>query len=189
MLGGAFKWYRNLFFNEKTAYDSITRRIPVDPTNIYFMPFLTGKGTPEMKCEQRAAFFGLSLETDKYVVAKAIQEGITMELLYNMNVINSITKTSCGSIAAVGGATKSDAWMQLKANITGSMFERYQNIEAGTVGAAMLGGVGCGIFDNIKEANFAFNQFIKKKTFYPIEDVHSIYFEKYKEYCKRRYIL
>ena len=49
-------------------------------------------------------------------------------------------------ITAVGGGAKSDAWLQMKADILNCEISTLENGEAGCIGAAILAGIGCGMF-------------------------------------------
>ena len=120
--GGALRWYRDLIYNENKSYDEITVQMPKMPTSLHFMPFLSGMGTPEMEYDKRGALFGLSLETGRPEISKAILEGVTMEMRYNTHLIEDITSSHIDSIISVGGASKSNLWMQLKADITGKTY-------------------------------------------------------------------
>ena len=184
--GGAFKWYRDLFYDENMSYPDITKSMPQDPTDIYFLPFLTGMGTPEMLSDIRGAFFNLSLSTDKHIISKAILEGVTFEMRYNLELIENIIESSVYNVVSVGGASKSDLWMQLKADITGKTIYGYDGLEPGSAGAAILAGVGAGIFCDAQQGCEHFKKHYNEKCFKPDMRNTKSYEDKYKEYCNFR---
>ncbi len=184
--GGALKWYRDLFYKKDMGYDEITDMMPEGPTAIFFLPFLSGIGTPEMLCDIRGAFFGLSLSTDRFEISKAILEGVTMEMRYNTSLIEDITGSHIDSVVSVGGASKSELWMQLKADITGKTIEGFEGIEPGCAGAAILAGVGAGLYSDAIEGYKTFSKHLKKKSYTPNIKNCQAYENRYKEYCELR---
>lgn len=181
--GGAFKWYRSLFSEESVlSYNTITETMDQGVTNVFFLPYLTGMGTPEMRYDIQAAFYGLSLDTSRFTIAKAILEGINMELKYNIELISSLTNTPIKKLRALGGATKSSKWMQLKADVLGAVVESFSDLEAGAAGAAIIAGVGAGVFGDIQDGYKAFSRNYKKAVFMPDEDMHQQYNTKYESF-------
>jgi sugar (pentulose or hexulose) kinase len=81
---------------------------------------------------------------------------------------------------AVGGGSKSDAWVQICADILGRSFVRPQVNEAGMLGAAILAATGCGIFNSIAagvEAMVSLN-----RSFEPDLAKHRLYNQRFEKY-------
>lgn len=190
--GGAFRWYRDKYFQKEKEtvgadiYYLIDNSMPGEATGIYFLPHLSGIGTPEMDCLAKGAIYGLALDTDRYKVAKAILEGVTYELNINLEVIEKIIERRINTLKAVGGATKSPVWMQLKADITGRNIEVCKELEPGVAGAAVLAGKGCGVFSSLKEGSAALLKHLKKTVYEPHREKHIQYINEYKNYLKIR---
>ncbi|MBQ9942452.1 MAG: hypothetical protein IJP03_05545, partial [Christensenellaceae bacterium] len=188
--GGALKWYRNNFFSTKNVpYDDITAAMPEDVTDVFFLPFLAGMGTPEMDPMQKSSFFGLSLASDKHVIAKAILEGVTMESRYNLALAESMGAAGSDTVKALGGATKSPVWMQLKADICGKAFECYPDLEAGAAGAAILAGSGSGVFGSPRDGYLAIRSATAAKNYQPQPQKVKEYDEKYAKYVSLREVI
>jgi xylulokinase len=81
---------------------------------------------------------------------------------------------------ATGGGAKSDAWLQIKADILGVPFVRPRNTECSVAGAAMLAGLATGVYKNPAEAVECFVQ--KDKVFEPNLDRQKIYKDRYELY-------
>ena len=100
-------------------------------------------------------FIGLTSSTTRSDMIFSVLEGIT----YSQSERFPYLRSKFGPIerlSAVGGGAKSDLWLQVKADALGSPVARMQNLEAGCLGAAMLAGVGSGIYSNIEEAQQSF---------------------------------
>ena len=100
-----------------------------------------------MNPASRGAFLGLTVAADVPSMAHAIIEGVTFELKQNFDSFET-SGTRIGSLTVVGGGSKSDRWLQLKADILGKTVSRLATEEAGCRGAAILAGCGCGLFDD-----------------------------------------
>ena len=92
---------------------------------------------------------GLKLETKRGEILKGILEGTTY---YLRECVDSLPETGIkiDDYRAVGGGSKSDTWIQVCADIMGRPITRPVIIEAGALGAAMLAGIGKGVFPNVQ---------------------------------------
>ncbi len=157
--GVALKWFRDVIGRhhiEQAAtagsdpYDLILANLPEEPTDLLVFPHLIGTGTPWLDAKARGAVIGIGAETSFEELAKAILEGITLEMQWNLELQASIG-VAIGPIHAVGGGSRSERWLQMKADI----FDRDVVAipgEASCAGAAMAAGVGMGVFRSYEEA-------------------------------------
>lgn len=81
---------------------------------------------------------------------------------------------------AVGGGSKSEAWLQICADILGRPFVRPKVNEAGALGAAILAGLGCGIFSSLKDGVDAMVHL--ERTFEPDPAKQRLYNERFAKY-------
>lgn len=188
--GIVLQWYRDEFCEvEKkraselniSAYDLIVSQMPKTPTKLFFFPHLNGTGTPTCDLNARGSVLGLSLETTKGELAKAILEGLTFELRLNLDYL-SRAKIEIDEIVAVGGGSRSEEWLKLKANITGRPIKTLKNKEAACFGAAMLAAVGSGYYSELRQAVSECVQY--ERTHEPTQHVLDMYNEKYSIYRK-----
>ncbi len=186
--GGAFRWCRDALFPDlaaedaQGAYNAMTARMRESPERVLFFPFLTGVGTPEMTPEASGLFCGLTLQADRYSLAQAILEGVTFELRYNLEIVREILNQPNPKLVAAGGATKSPYWLQLKSNVNNIPFLVPENLEQGTSGAAMLAGIGCGLFSEADEAVSAFHHRRTYREYLPEKQAVPRYQEAYQQY-------
>jgi xylulokinase len=160
--GAVLKWYRDTLGSvevreglktKQDPYEIMVNSTPDRPANVFALPYFTGTGTPWLDLNQRGAVFGLSLDTDRAEIIKGILDGICYEVRLNLESMESAGLT-INRLRAAGGGARSDRWMQLKADITGVPVETAGVTEAGCLGAAILAGLGTGIYvspEDIKE--------------------------------------
>jgi len=124
---------------------------------------------------------GLRLETSRGDILKGILEGTTF---YLKECIESLPATgiAINDFRAVGGGSKSDAWIQVCANIMGRPFVRPKITEAGALGAAIIAGVGAGVFPSFESGVEAMVQL--ERTFEPDAHQQQLYASRFEEYRK-----
>lgn len=128
------------------VYQEVSRlaaTAPIGSDGLLFLPYLSGERSPIWDADARGAFVGLSLGTDRAQLYRAVMEGVAFALRHNLEVA-SAAGAEVSELLAVGGATKSPLWMQLKADITGIALTVTANENATPLGAAMLAAIGTG---------------------------------------------
>ena len=125
-------------------------KTPAGANGVIFMPFLMGSGYPYWNPEARGLFAGVSLSTTKSDLIRAVMEGITFESkdMYE-NMKKSGVNANC--ITIIGGATKSPVWRQIIADMFNVKVRRLKISDASIIGAAILAGVGAGLFQDPDE--------------------------------------
>ncbi len=111
--------------------------------SIYLVPAFTGLGAPHWDSQARAAFFGMTRNTNRSDMVRAALESIAYQ---TTDLIDSLRKDSLhpNTMRVDGGVSKNDWLMQLTADMTGLMLQRPQNIESTAWGAAKLAGLQAG---------------------------------------------
>jgi xylulokinase len=82
---------------------------------------------------------------------RAILEGVAFSLQHNLMTAKE-SGAEAGVLNAMGGSSNSVLWTQIKADVTGKTIQVPTSDTATTLGAAMLAGVGCGLYKDYKEA-------------------------------------
>ena len=158
--GLALRWFRDEFCEPQLAraaetgedaYDLMLAGASPEPTGLLVLPHFAGAGTPTFDTSSRGAILGLTFSTRRTDLAKAILEGLTYELRLNLDLLKA-GGVQVDVLRAVGGGAKSRLWLQLKADITGIPVVTPKVTEAAALGAALLGGVGAGVFDSAADA-------------------------------------
>ncbi len=129
-------------------YDIITREIeksPVGAKGLLFLPYLLGERSPRWNPNARGAFIGLSMEHKREDVIRSVLEGITL----NLNIILNIFQKHCAldELIVIGGGAKSQTWRKILADVFNINILMPNVLEEATsMGAAIAGGVGVGLF-------------------------------------------
>jgi len=160
--GAAYKWLRDTMGQLEKASASALDIEAYDILNaeaaqaapggggLLFMPALAGSGAPNWYPRARGVFLGLSLSTDKKQMARAMLEGICLEIRWMLEAAQELG-TVVEEVRIWGGGAKSDLWNQIAADVYGIPAARTAIPEAGLVGAAICAGVGVGIFSSAQE--------------------------------------
>lgn len=186
--GALLKWYRDTFAAaEKQAaaaagrdvYAELLCEMPEGPGNVLVLPHFMQTGPPDFISDSSGVMAGLKLETTRGEILKGILEGASFYLKECVDALPA-AGIAIQNFRAVGGGSKSDAWVQLSADILGVLFVRPRISEAGTLGAAILAGVGVGVFRNVAEGVAAMVKF--ERTFEPNPAQMPLYLRKYEQY-------
>ncbi|MCB0886000.1 MAG: FGGY-family carbohydrate kinase [Propionibacteriaceae bacterium] len=110
---------------------------------LVFLPYLSGERSPIWDAGARGAFVGLTLGTDRAHLYRAVMEGVAFALRHNLEVAAS-AGAEVSELLAIGGASRSPLWMQIKADVTRTPLTVSANPDATPLGAAMLAALGTG---------------------------------------------
>jgi xylulokinase len=186
--GLALRWFRDAFCEADVlraaqdgvdAYDLMLPDAADGPTGLLVLPHFSGSGTPTFDTASRAAILGLTFATTRRDIATAILEGLTYELRRNLDLLQA-SGVRIDVLRAIGGGARSRLWLQLKADITGIPVVTPRVTEAAALGAALLAGVGAGLFPSAAEAAGRFLQLTE--TFTPEPGRHAEYTRQYELY-------
>jgi xylulokinase len=186
--GLTLRWFRDGFCepqmhqsaqSNSDAYDLMLTDAPDSPTGLLVLPHFSGSGTPTFDTQSKGAILGLTFATTRADLAKAILEGLTYELRLNLDLLKS-GGVSIDVLRAIGGGAKSALWLQIKADITGIPVVAPKITEAAGFGAALLAGVGAGVFPSSAEAAARFLQLTT--TYQPDPALHAAYTRQYELY-------
>lgn len=162
-------------------YEKLTQEAPDQPGELIYFPYLCGGGTPAMDADTPAAILGMRLSTTRGEMFRAVLEGTSYEMRYNLECLQG-----CGNrvnrIIAVGGGSVSSLWMQIRADIYEREVEVPAFAEAGTIANAILCYKALGVFKSIEEAQKALLG--KGKIFEPRESNFHIYRNNYQKYIR-----
>ncbi len=161
--GLSLKWLRDQFFTEemKTAegmgvdpyflMDQQAGRVPIGANRLIFLPYLMGERSPLLDENSRGVFFGLSAIHTKYDLLRAVMEGVTYSQRQCLDVLRGMGVVSTEMLACGGGGS-SPLWRQMLADVYGCPVKTVVSKEGPALGAAILAGVGAGLYPNVQEA-------------------------------------
>ena len=161
--GGSLRWFRDALCAPEKAeavrtgrdvYDIITdlaATTPAGSDGLLFLPYLTGERTPHADPDARGVFFGLSLRHSKAHMARAVLEGVTFSLRECLDLLCGLGQ-SCTRVRVSGGGSRSAFWRQMMADVFGVEIVEVNVTQGAAYGAALLAGVGTGVFSNAEQA-------------------------------------
>jgi len=128
------------------------RASPPGARGILFLPHMSGSSCPVVDSTSRGAFVGLRNIATKGDMLRAMIEGLDYQFLEIVRAYETALGIRPNRIVAIGGATNNAFWMQNKADVLGKPIEVPELDEAVPLGAAMLAGIGVGLYRDEQEA-------------------------------------
>ncbi|MBM3705314.1 MAG: hypothetical protein FJW66_02205 [Actinobacteria bacterium] len=162
--GLMYDWLRNILCfeekieaenNNKSDWDIIKRKAasaPPGSNGLFFAPYFSGAGSPHVDNRATGAFIGLSGSTDKSSIIRSVIEALNYQFRDMLEAFEIASGLPAEKIVATGGASQNEVWSQNKADITGRTIEVPAVEEATPLGAAILSGIGAGVYKDGKEA-------------------------------------
>ncbi len=123
-----------------------------DNGGVYLVPALSGLGAPHWRADASAVISGLSFSAKKAHIVRAALEAMAYQC-HDLKTAFSADGTDWQSLRVDGGMVANDWMVQDLADILDIPVERPEFFETTALGAAMLAAVGCGIYQNLKEAS------------------------------------
>jgi xylulokinase len=182
--GSSLRWMRNLFGLEgiANAYERLSveaGRTPPGADGLLFLPYLFGERTPLMDPMAQGAFVGLQYRHERGHVARAIMEGVAFALRDAVQISVQLG-AHVSEVVIAGGGARSTVWRQIMADVLGLPLKRSRQEEQTVLGAALLAGVGVGIYPDAWAAARLAEQYDTPTV--PNSGAHAFYNELYAQY-------
>ena len=161
---GSLQWYADQFCDleraqakrqKRNIFDillELAEQAPPGCEGLFFLPYLTGERCPCPDPDARAGWIGATRRTDRPMIIRSIVEGVT----FNMNAMLKIMRDQMGipvkQVRATGGGAKSRLWRRIQADIYDAPVAITNAEEGAAFGAAVLAGVGAGLFPSVPAA-------------------------------------
>ncbi len=164
--GGSFRWFRDaLGAAEKQVallsgvdpYEILTAeaaQAPAGSEGLLFLPYLTGERTPYPDPNARGVYFGLTLRHNQRHMVRAVLEGVAYSLRDSVELFRELG-VPIRQVRATGGGARSLLWRQILADVFGTQLVTVDVTDSTAFGAALLAGVGTGVYANVPEACLA----------------------------------
>jgi len=150
--GAAVQWLRDGLKVIKESKDIETLALQCeDSGEVVFVPALQGLGAPHWRPEARGVFCGLTRSTTLPQMARAVLEGIALQQLDLVKAMEEDTGLKLRVLKVDGGASANDILMQFQADVLGVKLVRPKMIDTTVIGAALLAGVGVGIWKGVDD--------------------------------------
>ena len=179
--GGALKWLRETLCPELSFEEmsGLAETAPAGSGGVTFLPYMAGERSPIWNPNACGVFFGLNFGTTRGQIIRACMEGVAYALRHNLETAEA-AGARAETLRAMGGSANSRVWTQIKADVTGRGIEVPGSDTATTLGAAILAGVGTGVWQSFEDA--ARETVTVRKTYEPDPDNRTVYDRGYETY-------
>ncbi len=156
--GGSFDWLERLLRGDAEGrlyaeLDNMAANVAPGAQGLLFLPYLMGERSPHWNPHARGCFVGLSLAHGRGEMARAVMEGVALNLRIILDCFRQ-QEAPIESLRVIGGGARSAVWRQILADVLKLPLQRAQlTVEATSLGAAVAGGVGVGLFDGYDIVN------------------------------------
>lgn len=150
---GALHWFRDVVAPGE-SFDSLLAQawaVPPGAQGVRCVPQFAGERCPVRDAGARAGFHGLALSHGRGHLARAVVEGVAFSLVRSIEVVRELGVT-IDRLRAVGGGARSAEWLGIIASLAKLPIDRLTAEEGGAFGAALLAGVGAGVWPSAREA-------------------------------------
>lgn len=156
--GLSLRWFRNQFGagsdDGRDPYERLTEEAAIAPpgcNGLLWTPYLMGERTPHLDPHARGALVGLTASHTRADVIRAILEGVAFSLRDSFTIFEEMG-VPVKTVRLGGGGARSALWRQIQANVYGHEVETVRAEEGAAYGAAILAGVGAGMWASVDEA-------------------------------------
>ena len=160
--GLSLQWFRNNFcaaeistasglnIDPYVLMDKQAGTIAIGADRLLFLPYLMGERSPLLDSNARGAFFGLSNIHTRQHLLRAVMEGVVYSQRDCLDVLRGMGVKFSEMLACGGGGT-SPLWRQMLADVYNCPVSTVASKEGPALGAAILAGVGSGIFSSVED--------------------------------------
>jgi glycerol kinase len=150
--GAAVQWLRDGLgiLREAKEIEPLARKVS-NSGGVVFVPALAGLGAPHWDQDARGTIVGLTRGTTAAHLARATLEGIAFQVHDLLDAMAKDAGRPIERLRVDGGAAQNDLLMQFQADIAAITVERPVDVESTGRGAAMLAGLGVGLFGTLED--------------------------------------
>jgi xylulokinase len=152
--GASVEWLREIL--DGADYDTLiseAERVPPGSLGTFFLPHLRLANPPYDDPAARGAFVGLSTDVGRGALFRAVLEGLAYDSRNSLEpLLAHAGLDELRAIHAIGGGTQNRLLMCIKATVLNQEIAVSGVEEATSLGAAILGGVGAGVYPDLSSA-------------------------------------
>jgi xylulokinase len=156
--GLSLRWFRDRFGagadDGRDPYQRLMEEaatVAPGSEGVFWVPYLMGERTPHLDPNARAALLGLSASHTRAHVVRAILEGVAFSLKDTFTIFGEL-RVPVERVRLGGGGARGELWRQIQADVYAHEVEMVEAEEGAAYGAAILAGVGAGIWRSVDEA-------------------------------------
>ncbi|NLE29610.1 MAG: hypothetical protein GX629_08085 [Phycisphaerae bacterium] len=151
--GMVLRWFRDEFGGgvDYSALVEAAGEIPPGSEGLILLPHFCGMNSPQINPEAKGVFYGITASHRKEHFVRAILESVALAMRDNLEVL-SRSAIDCREVVSLGGAARSEVWLQIKADVLQKPIKTMRCEETTSLGTAVLAAVGTGAFASVREA-------------------------------------
>ena len=153
--GASVEWFRDTL-GGGADYDALideAEGVPPGSGGAFFLPHLRLANPPYDDPRSRGAFVGLSTDGGRGALFRAVLEGLAFDSRNSLEpLLGHAGLDDLRSIYAIGGGVQNRLLMRIKASVFDHAITVVGVEEATSLGAAILGGIGAGVFEDVPSA-------------------------------------
>jgi xylulokinase len=154
--GLSLRWLRDQWGvgSDDAAYDQMTKEaaaVPAGADGVIWAPYLMGERTPHTDPDVRGALLGLAASHTRGHVTRAVLEGVAFSLRDSFGIFHELD-VPVRRVRVGGGGARSPLWRTIQAAVYNHAVETVVAEEGAAYGAALLAGVGAGVWPSVDAA-------------------------------------
>ena len=162
--GGSYRWLQETICLQEaqeaktqgiSVYDVMNRKIEScapGADGVLFLPYLMGERAPRWNPDAKGVFFGITQSTSREQIIRSVMEGIIMNLGICFDILQK--EVPIQEITLIGGPARSGQWQRCIADVFDTKVRVPELLEeSGSMGAAIIAGVGAGIYPDFSVAD------------------------------------
>lgn len=154
--GLSLRWLRDQWGvgTDDSAYDQMTKdaaAVPAGSDGVLWAPYLMGERTPHTDPDVRGALLGLAASHTRGHVTRAVLEGVAFSLRDSFGIFDELD-VPVRRVRVGGGGARSPLWRNIQAAVYNHAVETVVAEEGAAYGAALLAGVGAGVWPSVDAA-------------------------------------
>ena len=151
---GSLRWYRDILAPGMDFEALLSPAADVSPGSegLLFLPYLTGERTPHPDPLARGAFVGLTVRHSRAHLTRALLEGVAFGLRDSFELMQAAGLAGIRQVRVTGGGARSPLWRQILADVLDVELVTVNTTEGAAYGAALLAGVGVGVWPDVDAA-------------------------------------
>lgn len=144
-------WVKNI--NKDVSFEVLLEEAAeVEPgaNKLLFLPYLMGERTPYADPDAKGAFIGMTMNTERGHMTRAVLEGVAFGLRDSFEILRDLN-VPINEVRVIGGGAKSALWKQILADVFNTEIQEINTNQGGGLGAAILAAVGAGKYKTVEE--------------------------------------
>jgi xylulokinase len=151
--GASINWWKDILGEDHDAMIAEAAAAPTGSLGVGFLPHLRMGNPPHMDARSRGSFVGLTTDVQRGTLTRAVFEGLAYEAKATLEpLLKFASLDSIGDITMIGGGTRNELLTRIKASVYDARINLVDLEEATSLGAAILGGLGAGVYRDVTEA-------------------------------------